>query len=223
MNWALLLMTSFILTTPYKSGSKDFPKISGQWRYLPWWYSVSDRKSTSRSLSSPRIPRCWRVWLVGLPVDWSKELVKERNRPYSEWVIRRPLIFNMKNANFYFNQSHVNKRWLATLIKPGLEDLAVSRTSIWLREFQCQTILNYGFTYGLMRYRTTQYSTRICGDGETLFNTLLATADVHFIGRNRSFPHDLLANHVNGIRFCTRKKIFARLVIDEEDGKMSQI
>ena len=86
-------------------------------------------------------------------------------------------------------------------IKPGLEDLAVSRTTfqVGIPVTVSPEHVVYVWIDALSNYIT---ALGYGSDDDSLFQKILAGRCSYGWERNRSFPHDLLANHADGIRFA---------------------
>ena len=133
--------------------------------------------------------------------------------------VDRLLKFYEDNPHFIQPESRKNEM-INNFIKPGLEDLAVSRTSFdWgVRVPGNPKHVIYVWVDALSNYITALgYGT----ENEEMYKKFWP-ADVHLVGKNRSFPYDLLANHFNGIRFTSSEKVFAHGWILMKDGKMSK-
>ena len=145
------------------------------------------------------------------PSGHEVQLVKEesyffRMSKYAD----RLLQYYEEHPEFIQPESRKNEM-INNFIKPGLEDLAVSRTSFdWgIPVPNDPKHVIYVWIDALSNYIT---ALGYGSDDETLFNRYWP-ADVHFIGKEIvSFPYDLLANYVNGIRLTITEEKFSHMV-----------
>ena len=154
-------------------------------------------------------------------VDGPVEMVKEESYFFKmSKYADRLLQFYEENPEFIQPESRKNEM-INNFIKPGLEDLAVSRTTfdwgikvpgdpkhviyVWI-----DALSNY-ITALDMEQKMMQSTKNI---GQQMFI---------LVGKgNCTFPYNLLAYYVNGIRFATSKESVCSWLVLMKDGKMSK-
>ncbi len=137
-------------------------------------------------------------------------LISFRMSKYADRLLK----FYEENPTFIQPESRKNEM-INNFIKPGLEDLAVSRTSF---KWGVQVPSNPKHVVYVWIDALSNYITALGygSEDERALSKILASRCSPCRKRNCSFPHDLLANHVDGTRFAiTEKSIWPWLVADE--------
>ena len=183
------------------------------------WYSVQDEEFFTET-QLEEVYRDEEGNMIGgrAPSGHDVELVQEesyffRMSKYADRLVQ----YYEDNPDFIQPEARKNEM-LNNFIKPGLEDLAVSRTTFkWGIPVKSDPKhVVYVWIDALANYIT---ALGYASDEDELFKYW--PADVHMIGKNCEIPCNLLADYADGAGSSLPKNCRPRLAANE-DGKMSK-